>query len=144
MENKKLYKICSCCKKTWTTKQDFLADISIVLNGYQADIRSLDKGLLLFTHIEDGCNTTMATSVTEFKYLYKGARYIENKALFPECPRYCIDEKMLNRCEVKCECAFEREITQAVLNIHENIVAASTHPDEIINLGNEDEIKDMD
>lgn len=56
----------------------------------------------------------MGICVEEFYDLYTGPRYPGKKALSPECPRYCIDEKMLDRCEVICECAFVREIIQII------------------------------
>ncbi len=57
----------------------------------------------------------MGVRVTEFMDLYSGKRYGENRALSPECPRYCIDEKRLDRCDVLCECAFVREIVQKIV-----------------------------
>lgn len=68
----------------------------------------------LFTHIANNCFSTMGVPVTEFDDLYTGTRYTENKALSAECPRYCDDEKRLERCDAKCECAYVREILHTI------------------------------
>jgi hypothetical protein len=110
------FKSCPKCKKDWDTRCYFLSDTQLKLNGYQVSFTKLDSGLLLFTHHCDDCFSTMGVYVTEFDDLYTGVRYTENKALSDECPRYCINEKKLDRCEAKCECAFVREIIQIVLD----------------------------
>jgi hypothetical protein len=109
-----VFKTCPSCKSEWETREEFLSDDCLKLNGYQIDVRSLDHGLLLFTHLRDGCFSTMSIYVREFNSVYSGERYSENKAQSAECPRYCFNEKKLDRCEAKCECAFVREIIQHV------------------------------
>lgn len=111
------FRTCPSCGASWNTRHEFLSDPSVVLNGYQASFKNLETGLLLFTHHRDGCRTTMGVGVTEFLDLYSGKRYGENRALSPECPRYCIDEKRLDRCDVLCECAFVREIVQKIVEL---------------------------
>ena len=108
------FKECPKCKKKWTSRSEYLADILLKLNGYQAAFDNLENGLLLFTHLCDGCKSTMSIGVSKFDDLYSGERFSENKALSEECPRYCIDEHNLERCDAKCECAFVREIIQHV------------------------------
>lgn len=115
MSQAKVFKVCPSCATEWQTRLDFLSDQSLILNGYQVSLRSLEKGLLLFTHDKDICRSTMGIYVTEFLDIYTGEKYAENRALSPECPRYCIDEKRFDRCNVHCECAFVREIIQKVV-----------------------------
>lgn len=117
MESTNIFKTCPCCEKIWETRDDFIADLSLVLNGYQVSFKSLDTGLLLFTHLIDECKSTMGIYVSEFDDLYDGERYSVNKALSPECPRYCIDERRLDRCNAHCECAYVREIVNIVANL---------------------------
>jgi len=74
--------------------------------------------MLLFTHLKPDCKSTMGIPVTKFFDLYTGERYTENKALSPECPRYCVDEKRFDRCAVLCECAFVREVIQEVVKFN--------------------------
>lgn len=109
-----VFRTCPKCGTTWATRSSFLADKLVKLNGYQASLSSLEKGLLLFTHLADNCHSTMGVYVTDFDDMFTGTRYTENKALTTECPRYCVDEKRLDRCDAKCECAFVREILSAI------------------------------
>lgn len=112
-----MFKTCPNCKTEWESRDDFLADESVELNGYQVSLKNLPSGLFLFTHMHDSCKSTMGIHVTDFNDMYTGERYAINKALSPECPRYCIDEKRMDRCDVHCECAFVREIINIIRNI---------------------------
>jgi hypothetical protein len=112
------YKTCPKCSQSWNTLNDFLTDSSLDLNGYQVSFKNLDAGLLLFTHMVEGCKTTMGVYVRDLGHLYTGVRYTENKALSPECPRYCVDEKRLGRCDAHCECAYVREIIGVIKDGH--------------------------
>lgn len=116
MDTDHIFKTCPSCSKSWATREDFLSDGLVELNGYQVSMRSLEKGLFLFTHMSDNCHSTMGIYVSEFSDLFTGTRYSENKALSAECPRYCEDEKRLDRCSAKCECAYIREILH-IINI---------------------------
>ena len=108
------FKTCPKCSTRWKTRDDFLSDSTIELIGYQADLNNLGFGLLLFDHDAPGCSTTTAVFVYQFFDLYAGPRHPEVKALLPGCPRHCIDENYLSRCDVVCECAFVREIIQII------------------------------
>lgn len=114
MDKAALFKICPKCATQWETRSTFLLDWDIVLKGYQVNTECLEAGLLLFTHMAEDCLTTMSIPVYKFDDLYSGERYAENKALSEECPRYCLDMEMLDRCTAKCECAFIREIIHAI------------------------------
>ncbi|QEM68505.1 hypothetical protein FO488_10205 [Geobacter sp. FeAm09] len=109
-----MFKKCPCCGAKWPTRNKFLTDQSLKLHGYQVNFKSLEMGLLLFTHHAPSCNTTMAVDVAEFFDLFTGTRYTVNKAKSPECPRYCFDESNLARCTVFCECAFVRDVMWSV------------------------------
>lgn len=98
----------------WATRDDFLADSNLLLNGYQADFQDLEYGMFFFTHKIADCASTMALMVKDFRDLYTGPTYPESKALSEECPRYCIDENEMSRCDALCECAFTREIIQII------------------------------
>jgi hypothetical protein len=111
------FKTCPKCSTRWKTRGDFLSDSTNELIGYQADLTNLAFGLLLFNHCVPGCATTSAVFVYQFIDLYTGPRYQEIKAQLPECPRYCLDENYLGRCDVVCECAFVREIIQTIKNM---------------------------
>ncbi len=95
----------------------FIQDRSLRLNGYQVDFESLEQGLFYFTHTVKGCNSTMALEARDFFDLNPGKRYQERRTGKKECPRYCLDENQLDRCEARCECAFVRDII-GVVNKH--------------------------
>jgi len=66
------FKRCSLCGVEWKNRDDFLRDPALFLNGYQGNFRQLltgkqRQGLLLFTHLVEGCGTTLAFDPTEFK-----------------------------------------------------------------------------
>ena len=114
MDNNDAFKKCPGCFKAWRSREDFLADGALELNGYKADFKELEYGLFFFTHKADGCYSTMALEVKDFQGLYTGTIYPERKTASEECPRYCMKEKQLNRCAARCECAFAREIIQII------------------------------
>jgi hypothetical protein len=121
MNETNVFKKCPSCFTSWATRNDFLRDGSLELNGYKADFQKLEYGLFFFTHKVADCFSTMALEAGDFLDLYTGTIYLESKTLTDECPRYCIDEKQLNRCEAKCECAFVREVLQIVKKSQEGL-----------------------
>jgi len=67
----KTFKNCSLCGKMWKTKDAFLTDDSIRLEGYQYNrlkvLAGLPPcGLLIFTHLTKNCGTSLAIRVGEF------------------------------------------------------------------------------
>ena len=115
MGSESSFKRCPGCFTFWESRDDFLADPSLELNGYKADFQKLEYGLFFFTHKIDNCCSTMALEARDFIDLYSGNIYPERKTLSEECPRYCIDGKQLSRCDALCECAFVREIIQIII-----------------------------
>lgn len=65
------FKRCSLCDAVWETRDEFLGDPDLQLNGYQFTSRNLTQyrggGLLLYTHRNRSCGTTLALSVRKFK-----------------------------------------------------------------------------
>lgn len=109
-----IFKTCPGCCATWPTRDDFLADGNLELNGYKADFKELSYGLYFFTHKANDCFSTMALEVQDFQDLFTGTIYQERRTGEGECPRYCMKENQLQRCAVRCECAFAREIIQII------------------------------
>lgn len=67
-----VFKRCSLCGQEWMTRDEFLADKTLKLNGYQGSLSRLKlgemaKGLLLFTHRTTNCGTTLALEAKRFK-----------------------------------------------------------------------------
>jgi hypothetical protein len=109
-----LFKKCTMCSHKWNTREDFLNDGTLVLNGYEAYFKELERGLIFFTHEVDKCGSTMTFEVKEFLDLYTGEIYPEQMHGTEECPEYCLKKDKLDACLVKCECASVREVLQII------------------------------
>ncbi|MFZ4619079.1 MAG: hypothetical protein ACOYNS_00860 [Bacteroidota bacterium] len=63
-EQNQSFKQCSLCNTVWQTKDDFLTDPNLRLNGYQFTSLKFQNssrgGVLLFTHTLEECGTTLA------------------------------------------------------------------------------------
>jgi hypothetical protein len=108
------FRKCPMCSTEWETRDDFLDDQSLEVNGYGADFEKLDWSLFYFTHKKEGCYSTMALEAKDFLDLYSGEKYTEPQTGKDDCPKYCFDEEQLDRCDAFCECAFNREIIQII------------------------------
>jgi hypothetical protein len=67
-----VFKQCTMCGKKWSTKDEFLGDKEIRLNGYQWNRKKLHSGedlagLLIFTHAKTECYTTLGIEARRFK-----------------------------------------------------------------------------
>jgi len=111
-----IFKKCTCCGHTWTTREDFLSDPTIVLIGYQVQFDNLKLGFLLFNHHVEDCETTMAIEVGKFSDLYDGPIYEKPLTNTDECPEYCLNKEDLRPCPAKCACAYAREVIQIIKN----------------------------
>jgi len=102
------------CEYHWETRDKFLDDKTLKLNGYQADFDIMHNGMFFFTHHVDGCYSTMVILSSDFFDLYTGIRYSERKTGSAACRGYCLNRDSLERCEAECEYAFVREIIQII------------------------------
>jgi hypothetical protein len=109
------FKQCSC-GQSWKTRDAFLADPNISMNGYMAHYDDLHLGLFIFQHNLNGCETAVAIQAGEFVDLYKGETFKENLKGTDTCPEYCSHKSVLEPCPAKCECAWVREVIQIVRN----------------------------
>ncbi len=91
-----------------------MSDPEIVLSGYQVHFVDLRAGLFLFTHERAGCHTTFSIEAGGFFDLYEGPIFEERMAGRPECPGHCLHPSRLERCPVRCECAFVREVIDII------------------------------
>ena len=114
MAEREIFKKCPMCTFEWKTRDEFLDDHSLELNGYQADFDKLELSLFLFTHMKKNCFSTMAIWAKEFQNLYSGTKYKERRTGKEDCPGYCLDKEQLNRCDALCSGAFNREIMQII------------------------------
>jgi hypothetical protein len=61
------------CRKEWYTREEFLADRTMVMDGYQVNRRRIEAGLppegiLLFTHKTKRCGTTLGIAASKFRF----------------------------------------------------------------------------
>jgi hypothetical protein len=73
------FKRCSLCGKEWRDREEFLADQTVILNGYQWNYHNVplntgNGGLLLFTHHYEHCGTTLALSASKFRVADKAMK----------------------------------------------------------------------
>jgi hypothetical protein len=79
MEERKIFKICPMCSTEWKTRDEFLNDQSLKINGYGVDFERLAWSLFYFTHTKGGCFTTMTLEAKDFLDLYSGKKYDERR-----------------------------------------------------------------
>jgi len=106
------FKRCTCCRAHWTSREEFLADNTIELVGYQVSFKDLELGLILFNH--SLCRSTIAITAKHFIDLYEGPVFSERQTASDACPGYCLDKCELRPCAAACECAFVRELLQVL------------------------------
>lgn len=66
------FKRCSLCGTEWNSKEDFLADSDVQLQGYQWDSVRVkngmpSEGMLVFTHRTTACGTSITISARQFR-----------------------------------------------------------------------------
>lgn len=108
------FKICPSCSEVWQTRDDFLNDSLLHLNGYKADFKKLEYGLFFFTHQKTGCYSTLALEVADFLDLHRGTSCDTHQEYHEKCSRSCREERQSQGCEHVCECAFAREVCELV------------------------------
>ena len=120
MAAEKHFKICPLCSTKWITRDEFLDDPLLDINGYQAHFEKLEWSLFYFTHQKEGCFSTIAIKAEEFLSLYSGKKYKERRTNKEDCPQYCFEKEQLDRCDALCECAFNREIIEIIKTKQDN------------------------
>jgi hypothetical protein len=66
------FKRCTLCGKEWTTREEFLTDMTLHLNGHQWNRKKVQAGelaggLLIFTHKVEDCGTSLAIVASQFR-----------------------------------------------------------------------------
>jgi len=112
------FKSCPSCNQTWESRDEFLADPSLELIGYQVHFKKLERGLFLFNHIS--CKTTISIQSGKFANLYNGPIYSKNMLGTESCPEYCLFKTNLEACPAQCECTYVRDIMQIIKTWNKN------------------------
>jgi hypothetical protein len=106
------FKSCPSCNQAWESREDFLADSSLELVGYQVHFKDLEQGLFLFNH--HSCKSTISVKSGRFANLYKGPIYTKNMMGTESCPDHCLAKNNLQACPEQCECNYVRDIMQII------------------------------
>ena len=111
----KSFKICPACGAVWETMDEFLADPTLKLNGYQVHFDDLKGGLFYFTHYIENCGITMALVASDFTSLSdRKLRAPSGCQPGGECPGSCVRKNDLSPCPIECECVWVREVVQII------------------------------
>lgn len=109
------FKRCTKCGAEWDSRDVFLTDPCVRLDGYQVNFTELEAGLFLFSHRAKSCGTTLAIRADQFTDLHDGPIFRKSLRRTPECLGLCGRSEALDACPAQCECAFVRDVLQKVL-----------------------------
>lgn len=109
-----IFKTCTSCKRIWLTRADMLGDPAVTVVGYQVNFDDLMLGYFLFN--DEQCGTTMAVPAGLFAELCGGPIFDDRRTGKDDCTGYCLHEDELRPCPAKCECAYVRDVLQAIRN----------------------------
>lgn len=112
MSDQNNFKSCPSCEQSWESRDDFLADASLELVGYQVHFKNLEEGLFLFNH--SPCKSTISVRSGRFSSLYDGPIFSKNMMGHEDCPDHCLFKTNLEVCPMECECNYVREIMQII------------------------------
>ena len=112
MDTPDAFKVCPLCCLVWQTRDEFLADTTVELIGYQVHFTDLKLGYFMFNH--DACGTTMALVAEKFSDMYPGEPFQKRLTGSDACPAYCLHEDELDPCPAACECSYVRDIIQTI------------------------------
>lgn len=102
-----LFSRCRPCGAKWPTREFFLRDPRLEIIEYRANLDDVTAGAFVFLH---GCGSNLSLSVRDFNGLYHGTIFNVRAEGSDACPAYCLYKENLKPCEVKCECAYVRNI----------------------------------
>lgn len=105
---------CTMCEACWPDIESIITDETLEVCGYQARFDEPTQGMILITHMADGCRTTLGVGVAQLAPLYRGPVYTERKTGTDECGGLCLFEHRLEECEAECDMAWVRRVIQAM------------------------------
>ena len=106
------FKICTLCHHCWETLDDLVLDPNLRVEGYQASFPDPKRGMILVTHLADGCHTTLSLKVEALASLYDGPTYLERRTGEDDCGGYCLSQGLLEECLAECDMAWVRKVLQ--------------------------------
>jgi len=106
------FKRCPLCGAVWPDCRDFVTDLTLQVEGYQACLVGSDYGMILLTHRAEGCGTTLGVRTAHLKVLYDGPEWPERMTGLEPCRLFCLNWEILEECTVQCELAWVRQVLQ--------------------------------
>jgi len=106
------FKQCNLCGMVWPSYRDFVTDLQLRLEGYQASFDDPELGWILVTHMVEGCHTTLAVRAGELRVLRDGPEIAEYRTGLEDCIRLCLDRGRLEDCTAPCAMAWVRHVLQ--------------------------------
>ena len=102
---------CRPCGAEWPTRDQFLKDPGLEIIEYRANLNDVAAGAFIFCHT---CGSNLSLSVRNFNGLYEGPIFNVHAKDAEKCPGYCLYKDNLKPCDVKCECAYVRNIIEII------------------------------
>jgi len=112
VENGPEFKTCNLCGAVWHDYEEFVVDPDLRVEGYQACFVEPDLGLILVTHMVDGCRTTLGVRASTLRPLHDGPELGERRTLTDCCLKLCVDISRLEECTADCDMAWVRSALQ--------------------------------
>ena len=106
------FKTCSKCGKIWNSISDYILDKTLVINGYQANFVQPENGLILATHHEYDCDSTLSVYAQSIRHLSASETYQTLNKGKDTCKMLCVDQGNLEYCGAECSMAWVREVIQ--------------------------------
>ncbi len=106
------FKECAMCGRSWADLSEFVLDIELRVDGYQACFLKPEMGLVLVTHEVEGCGTTLAVRATLLRSLYDGPEYTQRRTGQAVCSGACLRMNRVEECEADCDMAWVRTVMQ--------------------------------
>jgi hypothetical protein len=113
-QDRKPFKTCAMCSTHWKSNRDLIEDRDLRLNGYIADFDDPGEGLILFTHLKDGCGSTIGVKAEKFASLFQGKKYSSSKTGSPTCRGKCNNIEDFSLCNQECGMVWVRELLNSI------------------------------
>ncbi len=110
------FKQCRVCGESWAEIHDFVTDLSLRVEGYQASFLQPAHGLVMVTHTREHCGNTLAVRVDCLKALYEGPEHLALHTGTEPCRALCLRHNLLEECDADCEMAWARIALQWLRN----------------------------
>lgn len=110
------FKSCPMCGKKWISLHEFLNDQNLKCNGFHPATDIYDFDLYYFTHLVEGCGTTMGMLSGSFFSLYNFEPFEQKVHGMGDCNTCSFSDLKFQRCAITCEHMIHTEIAKVVVD----------------------------